>query len=173
MQQDILVSMDKNFIHKLKESASIADIFEIVKDIVWKTLKRSRAGLELGLVELGNSPRGLIGAYYVSGSNIIIMNETPLKRIQETNPRLLNPYTFSTLLHEYLHSLGYFNEKMAKDLTYEISCKIFGPNSIIAEISKDMNKFFPNLIYPEGAPKIDAPVKLVKDFDKSSIRYIG
>jgi hypothetical protein len=29
------------------------------------------------------------------------------------------------------------------------------------------------LIYPEGAPKIDAPVKLVKDFDKSSISYIG
>lgn len=165
--------MDKSFIHKLKESISIPDIFEIVKDIVWKTLRKSRAGLELGLVELGNSPKGLIGAYYVSGSNIIIMNETPLKRIQETNPNLLTPYIFSTLLHEYLHSLGYFDEKEVRKLTYEVSCKIFGPDSIIAEISKDMNKFFPNLIYPEGAPKIDAPIKLVKDFDRSSIRYIG
>jgi len=159
--------MDKSFIHKLKESISIPDIFEIVKDIVWKTLRKSRAGLELGLVELGNSPKGLIGAYYVSGSNIIIMNETPLKRIQETNPNLLTPYIFSTLLHEYLHSLGYFDEKLVREMTYEVSCKI------IAEISKDMNKFFPNLIYPEGSPKIDSPVKLVKDFDKSSIRYIG
>ena len=165
--------MDKHFIHKLKESISIADIFEIVKEIVWKTIKKSRAGLELGLVELGNLPQGLVGAYYVSGSNIIIMNETPLKRIQETNPELLTPYIFSTLLHEYLHSLGYFNERLVRELTYDICCKIFGPDSIMAEISKDMNKFFPNLIYPEGAPKTDAPVKLVKDFDRSSIRYIG
>jgi len=165
--------MDKSFIHKLKESISIPDIFEIVKDTVWKTLRKSRAGLELGLIQIGNSPKGLIGAYYISGSNIIIMNETPLNRIQETNPKLLTPYIFSTLLHEYLHSLGYFDEKLVRELTYDISCKIFGPDSIIAEISKDMNKFFPNLIYPEGAPKIDAPVKLVKDFDRSSIRYIG
>jgi hypothetical protein len=165
--------MDKVFANRLRESISIADIFEIIKEIVWKKLKKSRAGLELGLKELGNSARGLVGAYYVSGSNIIIMNETPLKRIQETNPKLLKPYILSTLLHEYLHSLGYFNERTVRGLTYEISCKIFGSDSIIAELSKDMNKFFPNLIYPEGAPKIDSPIKLVKDFDRSSIRYIG
>jgi hypothetical protein len=165
--------MDKSFSRKLKESISISDIFEIVKDAVWKTSRKSRAGLELGLVQLGNSPEGLVGAYYASGSNIIIMNETPLKRIQETNPSLLNPYIFSTLLHEYLHSLGYFDERLVRDLTYEISYKIFGPDSIIAELSKGMNKFFPNLIYPEGSPRIDSPVKLVKDFDRSSIRYIG
>ncbi len=165
--------MDKYFVDKLKESTSISDTFEIVKEVVWKTIKRSRAGLELGLVQLGNHPKGFLGAYYVSGSNIIIMNETPLKRIQETNPNLLVPYIFSILLHEYLHSLGIFNEKLVKKLTYEISCEIFGENSLIAEISRDMRKFFPNFIYPEGAPKIDAPVKLVKDFDKSNIRYIG
>lgn len=165
--------MDKNFINKLKESVSIPDIFEIVKEVVWKTIKRSRAGLELGLIELGNQPQGFLGAYYISGSNIIIMNETPLKRIQETNPNLLTPYIFSVLLHEYLHSLGYFNEELVKKLTYEISCEIFGSDSLMAEISRDMTKFFPNFIYPEGAPRIDGPVKLVKDFDRSSIRYIG
>jgi hypothetical protein len=165
--------MNKTFEKKLRESNSIADIFEIVKEIVWKILKKSRAGLELGLTELGNSTQGLIGAYYVSGSNIIIMNETPLKRIQETNPKLLVPYIFSTLLHEYLHSFGYFNEELVRRLTYDICCKIFGDNNVITEISKDMSKFFPNLIYPEGMPKTDAPIKLVKDFDRSNIRYIG
>ena len=165
--------MDKTFVNKLKESTSIPDIFEIVKDIVWKTIKRSRAGLDLGLIELGNHPQGFLGAYYVSGSNIIVMNETPLKRIQETNPNLLVPYIFSVLLHEYLHSLGIFNERKVKELTYEICCEVFGENSVISEISRDMRKFFPNFIYPEGAPKIDGPIKLVKDFDKSNIRYIG
>lgn len=165
--------MDEYFIDKLKDSNSIPDIFEIVKDTVWNTIKKSRAGLELGLMEFGNSPQGFLGAFYVSGSNIIIMNETPLKRIQETNPDLLKPYIFSVLLHEYLHSLGYFDEEKVKMLTYAISCEIFGENNIITQISKDMRDFFPNLIYPEGSPMIDKPVKLVKDFDKSSIRYIG
>lgn len=165
--------MNKYLICKLKDSNSIPDIFEIVKDSVWNTIKKSRAGLDLGLMELGNSPQGFLGAFYVSGSNIIIMNETPLKRIQETNPDLLKPYIFSVLLHEYLHSLGYFDEDFVRQLTYEISCEIFGNNSIIADISRDMRNFFPNLIYPEGSPMVDKPVKLVKDFDKSSIRYIG
>ena len=166
--------MDKSFVKKLKESNSIADVFEIVKEIVWKEMKKSRAGLDLGIAELGNAPEGLVGAYYIAGSNIIIMNETPLKRIQETNPKLLTPYVFSVLLHEYLHSLGYFDEQVARNLTYELCSKTFGENDIVTEISKDMRKFFPNFIYPEGAaPRIDKPIKLVKDFDKSSIRYIG
>lgn len=134
--------MEKDFIKRLEEATSISDIFEIIKESVWKTIRKSRAGLELGLVELGNRPEGLLGAFYVSGSNIIIMNETPLKRIQETNPNLLTPYIFSILLHEYLHSLGFFNEDYVKSLTYQISCEIFGNNSIIAELSKDMTKFF-------------------------------
>jgi len=165
--------MDKYFIKKLKESTSIPDIFEIVKEVVWKTIKRSRAGLDLGLVEIGNQPQGFLGAYHVSGSNIIVMNETPLKRIQETNPNLLVPYMFSVLLHEYLHSLGVFNEGKVRKLTYAISSEIFGEDSVVTQISKDMRKFFPNFIYPEGAPQINEPIKLVKDFDRSSIRYIG
>jgi hypothetical protein len=165
--------MDKNFVDKLKESTSIPDIFEVIKEVVWKTIMRSRAGLDLGLVEMGNAPQGFLGAYYVSGSNIIIMNETPLKRIQETNPNLLMPYIFSILLHEYLHSLGIFDEEKVKRLTYEISSEVFGENNVITQIAKDMKKFFPNFIYPEGAPQIDGPVKIVKDFDRSSIRYIG
>jgi hypothetical protein len=165
--------MDKYFVNKLKESASIPDIFETIKEIVWKTIGRSRAGLDLGLIELGNAPQGFLGAYYVSGSNIIVMNETPLKRIQETNPNLLTPYIFSVLLHEYLHSLGIFDEEKVRRLTYEISAEIFGEENVITQISKDMRKFFPNFVYPEGAPQIDGPVRLVKDFDRSSIRYIG
>jgi len=165
--------MDRYFIRKFEKINSIPDIFEIVKEIVWKILKKSRAGLDLGLVELGNQPQGFLGAYYVAGSNIIVMNETPLKRIQETNPNLLAPYIFSVLLHEYLHSLGIFDEKKVKMLTYEISSEIFGEKNIVTEIARDMRKFFPNFIYPEGCPQIDGPIKLVKDFDKSSIKYIG
>jgi hypothetical protein len=157
----------------LQRVDTIPDIFELVKNIVWKTIKRSRAGLELGLVEMGNAPEGLLGAYYASGSNMIIMNETPLKRIQETSPKLLKPYIFSILLHEYLHSLGYMDEKYVRNLTYEICCKLFGKKSIISELVRDLKQFFPFIIYPSGAPKIESRIRKVKDFDRSSIRYIG
>lgn len=166
--------MDEDFVKKFEEAKSISDIFEVVKEVVWKVLNKSRAGLDLGLVELGNMPQGLVGAYYIMGSNIIVMNETPLKKIKETKPELIEPYTFSVLLHEYLRSLGVFNDEDVKALTYDVSLKTFGENSLITEISKDMSKFFPNLIYPtEVTPDMNLPVKLVKDFDKSNTGYIG
>lgn len=160
------------FEKNLKKAQSIPDIFETVKDAVWKSLKKSRAGLELGLAELGNAPNGFLGAFHQVGSNIIIMNKTPLRRIQETNPELLSPYIFTTLLHEYLHSLGYLDEKEVRELTYEITLENFN-GSIVTEMAKDVTKFFPSLIYPEGFPQINSPVEIVKDFDRSSIRYIG
>ena len=165
--------MNKEIINEFKNSDTIPDIFEVVKRSVRTTIKKSRAGLELGLTELGNSPRGFLGAYYIGGSNIIVMNETPLRRIQETNPELLKPYIFTVLLHEYLHSLGYFDEEEVRKLTYAICVEVFGKKNIITYMATDITQFFPNLIYPEGSPRITSRVKLIKDFDKSSISYIG
>lgn len=162
-----------DYIKDLERVGTIPDIFELVKNIVWKIIKKSRAGLELGLTELGNCPGGLLGAYYASGSNMIVMNETPLKRIQETNPDLLKPYIFSILLHEYLHSLGYFDEKYVRELTYDVCCQAFGKRTVISELARDLTQFFPFLTYPSGAPKIQGRIRKVRDFDKSSISYIG
>jgi hypothetical protein len=36
--------MDKSFAKKMREAISIADMFEIVKEMVWKVLRKSRAG---------------------------------------------------------------------------------------------------------------------------------
>jgi hypothetical protein len=166
--------MDDYFVKKFEEAKTISDVFEVVKELVWKSLGKSRAGLDLGLIEIAAQPQGLIGAFFVMGSNMIIMNETPLKKIKDTNPELRMPYTFSILLHEYLHSLGVFSEEDVKTLTYDLSLKAFGEKSIVTEISKDMTKFFPNLIYPRGElPQTSAALKLVKGFDKSDTGYIG
>jgi hypothetical protein len=165
--------MDRQFCTRIKAASTMPDIFEIVKEVVWDKMRKSRAGLDLGLIEMGNQPGGFIGGFYVSGSNIIIMNETPLKRIQETNPELLTPYIFSVLLHEYLHSLGFFDEEQVRTMSHEICCKTFSPSNITTQITKDMKKFFPNFVYPEGAPQVNGSVRLVPGFDRSSIRYIG
>jgi len=53
---------------------SLIENFELVKEAVRKSEGRSRAGLMLGLQELGSSMIGFIGAYYQIASNIIIVN---------------------------------------------------------------------------------------------------
>ena len=58
-------------------------------------------------------------------------------------------------------------------MTYEISRETFGEKSIVTELAKDLKKFFPFIVYPEGSPRIDGPLTKVKDFDRSSRRYIG
>ena len=67
---------------------NIIETFEEVKKAVQKNEKRSRAGLMLGLQEIGASLDGFVGAYYPVASNIIIVNRTPLRRILETNKTL-------------------------------------------------------------------------------------
>jgi hypothetical protein len=162
--------MKKIITEKIEES--FIDTFELVKDAVRKNEGRSRAGLMLGLQELGASQNGFIGAYYQVASNIIILNTTPIRRIIETKPKLLEPYGFHVLLHEYIHSLGFLDEETTEKKTYEITKKYFGKNHIATALSEDINKFLPNLIYPiqgweptQGLPEI----KLVKGFDRSCI----
>ena len=150
---------------------SLIETFELVKEAVRKSEGRSRAGLMLGLQELGSSLNGFIGAYYQVPSNIIIVNSTPLRRIIETNPQLLKPYGFHVLLHEYIHSLGFLDEDITEKKTYNITKEYFGDEHIATKFSANIREFFPNLVYPiqgwipqEGASKIE----LVQGFDWSN-----
>jgi hypothetical protein len=125
----------------------------------------------LGLQELGASHQGFIGAYYPVASNIIVINKTPLRRITETNTKLLKSYIFHVLLHEYIHSLGFLDEYTTQQKTYEISKKQFGEHHIVTELSTDIRKFFPSLVYPVYGwlPQKEAPIiELVPGFDFSN-----
>jgi len=162
--------MGKNAITKEVKNQLI-NTFEEVKDVVRKTEKRSRAGLMLGLQELGSTLNGFIGAYFPISSNIIIINKTPLRRIIETNPNLIKPYGFHLLLHEYIHSLGFLDEQITRQKTYEISRQQFGDKHIITQLSTNINKFFPNLVYPINGwiPTKNIPlIEIIQGFDKTN-----
>jgi hypothetical protein len=154
----------------------LVDVFEDVKEAVRKSDGGSRAGLMLGLQEMGSSPEGFIGGYYTLYSNLIVMNKTLLERIVETDPTILRPYAFHVLLHEYIHSLGFFDEETARRKTYEISSSVYGECHIATEMARDMRPFFPNLVYPSFGwqPRDPGPVELVRGFDKTSYQgYIS
>jgi len=166
----------KSYAIKLNDAKTLSDIFEIVKEVVRKVMKTSRAGLTLGLAEMGGGEDYWIGAFYPVGSTTIIMNKTSLRRISETEPCLFNAYAFHVLLHEYIHSLGYIDERKTKNLVYWISRKILGEDHLVTQMAADISKFFSNLTYPTSGyfPRNleNLELEMVEDFDRSSINYI-
>jgi hypothetical protein len=159
---------------KLENSKNIPDIFEVVKEAVRKTTNSERAGLMLGLAEMGGNENYWIGAFYPVGTNMILMNKTPLRRISETNPYLLKDYCFHVLLHEYLHSLGILDEEETRNVTYEISKMTFGKNHTVTQMAQDIRKFIPYVTYPNQywVPPEEMRIELVEGFDRSSVTYI-
>ncbi|MBI5001673.1 MAG: hypothetical protein HZB92_09185 [Euryarchaeota archaeon] len=153
---------------------SLSDIFEVVKAAVRQTLGQGRGGLMLGLANLGNHPRGFLGAFFPVGTNIIVMNRVPLNRIKDTQPELYRPYAFHVLLHEYLHTLGHLDERDVRRRALEISIAAFGQAHMTARIAASTETFIPNLVYPDVAWQPESlSIELVKDFDRSSASYIG
>lgn len=163
------------FSNRLDEAKTFPEIFELVKESVKIVFRKERAGLMLGLSDLGSSHHGFIGAFYPVGSNIIIMNKTPLRNIENTNPSLMNAYIFHILLHEYLHTLGIIDEELARYMTHEVSKRVFGRSHVVTEMAANFSKFFPNVIYPSlgwESPQ-DFQIELVDNFDYSNAGYIG
>jgi len=163
-----------DFNKSLDKAWTLADIFEVVKAAVEQRMRRSRAGLMLGLANLGNHPQGWFGAFYPVGTNIIVMNRVPMQRIKETDPTLYKPYVFHVLLHEYLHSLGYLDEEHVRQMALDISLELFGMDHPATRIAANPMAFFPNLVYPSvnWQPE-DVNIELVDGFDRSSVGYIG
>lgn len=166
--------MSQDFPALLNNAKTLADIFEVVKSAVRESMGTGRGGLMLGLADLGNHPRGFFGAFYPVGSNFIVMNKSPLQRIRETNPDLYKPYAFHVLLHEYIHTLGYLDERLVRIRVYEITKALFGDDHPATLLAADVTRFIPNLVYPDMAwyPE-DLRIELVLDFDRSSVTYIA
>ena len=163
-----------DFARKLDEARNLSDVFELVKRAVEAVLGRTRAGLMLALADLGNHPQGFLGAFYPIASNVIVMNKVPLLRIQETNPGLYKPYAFYVLLHEYLHSLGFIDERVCREESHRILETIFGGNHVVTQISGDTTRFFPNLVFPDAAwQPAELNLEFVRGFDRGAASYIA
>ena len=106
-------------------------IFTQVKRDVKKVLKKHRAGLSLGLVEMGMLQGAFVGGMHFAPGTDIVMNKTPLKIILSSQPyEIVWAYVYHILLHEYIHSLGFIikqkpnGEKFEIDLLNEANCRL-------------------------------------------------
>jgi hypothetical protein len=159
----------------IKKSSTFSEIFEIVKEIVREYLGLEQAGLLVGLTDLGMHSKGFIGAFYSLDANMIVINKKPLARILQTNPSLYNYYIFHVMLHEYVHSIGSYDEAQTRQLVHEVSEHYFGKNHMITQFASNIEKFIPNLTYPvEGfqMPQ-DIGIEFVKGIDIKNTNYIN
>lgn len=160
-----------NLIKNLDKCNDFSGIFDLVKSSVENTLRKRRGGLSLGLLNLPTH----VGAFYQIGSNFIIMNKRLLNQITETgNKKTINAYIFHVLLHEYLHSLGYLNERLVHTLTYLISKKTFGENHPATLIAKyGIGYVFQNIARREDYDFELGRIEIVEDFENENLNYFG
>jgi hypothetical protein len=94
------------------------------------------------------------------------MNRILLDHVLETseNSRETNSFIYSILTHEYLHALGFINEKEARELTYKISKEIFGEDHLTTKmaISNPWQYIKPPTQINQD---IQRPPSIVKDFE--------
>lgn len=155
-------------------SDDLPDLFEVVKDLVECELGHHRAGLMLGLVDLGISSGGFVGGYYVVGGNAIVINRQALGVIQARDPELVKPYQFYLLLHEFLHAVGILDEAECRGTAAALSARAFGDAHILTRISRDFGAMFRNIIQPGYGfmPPEDTSMEIIMGFDRSSVNYI-
>lgn len=157
----------------LAKTRDLADIFEVVKEAVRVKLGVSRAGLMLGLADLGGDSTSFIGGMYPVASNIIIVNKGPLEMVRSSSPELYKAYVFHILLHEYVHSIGHIDEAQTRKMTLDISSSLFGKEHLATRLAEDISQFLPMFTYPVPRPMPeDVQLELVKNFDRSSVNYI-
>lgn len=117
-----------------------------------------------------------VGAFHPLGSNGIVMNRTVLDAVTRGGHSLreINSYVYSLLLQEYLHALGYVDEKMVRKLVHQVSLETFGedhPATRIAAKSSTaiFNMHLDNL--KNTQPTLQ-DFEVVPDLEKSARRYI-
>ena len=159
---------------RMDRSKDLADIFEMVKDGVRARLGISRAGLMLGVADMGGGPGQFLGGLYPVTSNVIVLNRTATKAILSNKPELYKPYVFTVLLHEYLHTLGFLDEEQVRRMVHEICLGLFGAHHAATWLAEDIGRVMPFATPRVAIPiRQDAEVELVDGFDRSSFdRYI-
>lgn len=154
---------------RLNEARNYDDVFAVVRESVRRVLGRERVGLGLGLSELPAQ----VGAYWQVTGNIIVLNERLIRVLDATEPQdQRTAFLYVVILHEYLHSLGFLDERADRQIVARVATQALGEEHAAARLARgDLWEIFPQL---RSAGTGDGQrVKIVRGFDsESTSRYI-
>jgi hypothetical protein len=150
---------------RLERPADFDAVFRVVRAAVRSVLGVERPGLGLGLSDL--PPQ--LGAYWQVTGNLIVMNEglVDAMRAHAKNPLELNSFLYVILAHEYLHSLGYLDERAVREVTARVTRTAFGPDHPATRMAEgDLWRMFPFLTEARGGR--GSRLRVVPRFDLQS-----
>ncbi len=133
---------------KLEAAKDIPCIFEVVMKAVQETMGLRRSGLELGLIELESSHGYFIGCLHPFGTNLIVVNKLPLRRVKDSSPQICKSYLFLVLLHEYMHTFGIWDEKEIREGALAMIRQLFGDDHPATKLAEGIEQLLPFVIYP-------------------------
>jgi len=150
---------------EFERAKGYGDIFALVKKAVKRSLGEHRVGL---MLFLGNLPLR-VGAFHPLGTNDIVLNRRLLGAAESELKQ--KAHIFSILLHEYLHSLGYTDERQVRGLTYKVCMENFGGEHPVVEAA--VTGPWVNL-RPEDFEEMGEglDLELVRDFEHIDMGYI-
>jgi hypothetical protein len=163
------INVDKSYFQeRLENCKSYGEIFEIVKRAVKEVLGLRRVGLLLYLEDL--PPH--IGAYHQIGSNGIVLNRLLLNIMSKSLMSKIefNSLIFSLLLHEYIHSLGFLDEREVRRLVYEVSLNAFGEGHPAVRMALEPPLI--NVPMKSFEESLGYRLEIVKDFERVEHSYI-
>ena len=151
---------------ELERAKGYGDIFALVKNAVKRSLGEHRVGL---MLYLGNLPFK-VGAFHPLGTNDIVLNRRLINAVKSELGE--KAYIFSILLHEYLHTLGYVDERQVRGLTYNVCVENFGSEHPVVEAALTGPWVD---ISPEDLDEMAGglELELVRDFERIDIGYIS
>jgi hypothetical protein len=150
---------------RLERPADYDAVFRVVRAAVRGVLGIERPGLGLGLSDL--PPQ--LGAYWQVTGNLIVMNEglVDAMRAHAKNPLELNSFLYVILAHEYLHSLGYLDERAVREVTAHVTRAAFGADHPATRMAEgDLWRMYPFLAYARGGR--GGRLRVVSRFDLQS-----
>jgi len=150
---------------RLEEPADYDAVFRVVRTVVRRVLGVERPGLGLAL---SNLPPQL-GAYWPVTGNLIVLNEglVAAMRAASRSSLELNSFVYVILAHEYLHSLGYFDEGSVRRVTANVTRTAFGADHPATRMAEgNLWEMYPFLA---RAPTGDGrKLRIVPGFDRAS-----
>lgn len=161
----------EEYANQLDRSQNFREVFTLVKKSVKDALNHERTGLLLYLRDMPLK----VGAYHQLGTNGIILNRVLLEQVIQTTASLIevNAFIYYILLHEYLHTLGYIDERRVRELTYVVAEETFGPTHVATKMAVEgpwsfikINPFYMPRSHERG-------IEIVREFEDPSSKYIS
>ena len=160
----------RSYSSRLEKAEGYGEVWQIVKETVKNFLGKSRIGMMLFLDSL---PLNL-GAYHLVGTNNIVLNKALVEMVEAAVVTKLevNAFTYTLLLHEYLHALGYLSEDEVRHLVYKISRAYFGETHVATGLAQNSPWALLNRVQIKGLAVPKGAMEIVKDFERSNQEYI-